>query len=402
VRIAYLHFLTEGDTGRHHVRQFVAGARALGHQVDVHAMNLAPAGDGSLPAGGLLRGSARRIARRLLARYLHEPKELIWNVRYISRGTRLLRSQAPDVLLVRDPLLNVSCVPIARQLGLPLALEVNAPAAERDLYFSEHLHLPFVARWTEAYKLRHADAVTVVSTSLKDHLVVEYGIPGEKITIAPNGADLELFHPAVQPANDVAPRGSGPVVGFVGSFRKWHGTDLLAGMIREVGAARPHVRFLLVGDGPEADALRAATDGLRERVVFTGRVPHERVPALVAALDIGVMPHSNFYGSPLKVIEWMAAGRAIVAPDLPPLRDVIVNGTEGLLFPPRDGVALTRSVLRLVDDPPLRSRLGAAAANRARSSLSWQHNARLILSACEDARRRRDPEGRARGARGVV
>jgi glycosyltransferase involved in cell wall biosynthesis len=402
VRSSYLHFLTEHDTGRHHVRQFVAGARSLGHEVDLHAMNIAPAGDGSLPGGGILRGTVRRALRRLLARVLHEPKELLWNVAYIRKGTRLLRSKAPDVLLVRDPLLNVSCVPIARRLGLPLALEVNAPPAERDLYFKEHLHLPFVARWTEAYKLRQADAITAVSTSLKSHLVSEYSIPAEKITVAPNGADLSLFHPSVRPEQEVLPEGSGPVVGFVGSFRKWHGTELLARTIREVGGARPQARFLLVGDGPEADTLRRATDGLGGRVAFTGSVPHQRVPGLVAALDVGVMPDSNFYGSPLKVIEWMAAGRAIVAPDLPPLRDVIEPGREGLLFPPRDAAALAAAVLQLVDDAPLRLRLGNAAADRARSSLSWQDNARRILSACDAAVRSHRSAGRRVGRQRVA
>jgi glycosyltransferase involved in cell wall biosynthesis len=389
VHIGYLHFLTEGDTGQHHVRQFVAGARSLGHEVDVYAMNLAPAGDGSLPERGLMGGFVRPVLRKLLARYLHEPKELLWNFTYITKGTRLLRKNTPDALLVRDPLLNFSCVPIARRLGLPLVLEVNAPAAERDLYFDEHVHLPFVARWTEAHKLRNADAITVVSSSLKEHLVAEYSTPAEKITVAPNGADLELFNPAVKPETNALPLGSGPVVGFVGSFRKWHGTELLAQMICEVGTARPQVRFLLVGDGPEARVLRQTTAALAERIVFTGSVPHERVPGLVAALDIGVMPDSNFYGSPMKVVEWMAAGRAIVAPDLPPLRDVIFDGTEGLLFTPRSAAALSTAVLSLVDDEQARRRLGATAALRARSSLSWKDNARRILLACEVAAHRR-------------
>src|SRR5262245_10313271 len=350
-------------------------------------MNLAAEGGDSTGGGARRRSRLRDWMVRHAGRFLHEPKELLWNLSYVWRETELLRPRRPDVLLVRDHLLTASCVPVARRLGLPLVLELNAPADEAGLYLKEYWHLPFVARAIERYKLRRADAVTVVSSTLPRLLVETYRIPEAKVTVVPNGADLDRFHPRV--ARDAGvrfPDGTGPVIGFVGSFRRWHGTDLMIRMVREVGAARPHAGFLLVGDGPEAPAVQEAVRPLGARVVMTGRVPHARVPGLTAAFDIGVLPETLFYASPLKVVEWMAAGKSVVAPGHAALGDLVEEGKEALLFRPGDAEDLVRTVLRLVDDEGLRARLAAAAAQRAVRSLSWTENARRVLQACEAAR----------------
>ena len=389
MRVAYLHYLVDDDTGRHHVRQFAAAAAALGHSVDVRGMNLVPGGGdpafAARPAARLRAGLKRRFGR-----YLHEPKELLWNLRYVERETALLRELRPDVLLVRDHLMTASCVTVARRLDLPLVLELNSPADEGRLYLKEYLHFSRLARWIEGYKLRRADAVTVVSSTLARLLVDTYGVPEDRIAVVPNGADLERFHPGVRPDAEVRfPAGTGPILGFVGSFRRWHGTDLMVRMAREVGAARPAAGFLLVGDGPEAAAMQEAVRPLGGRAVMTGRVPHARVPGLTAAFDIGVLAETLFYASPLKVVEWMAAGRCIVAPGYAALGDLVEDGKEALLFRPGDAVDLVRVVLRLVDDPGLRARLAAAAAERAARALSWTENARRVLRACEGAMRAR-------------
>lgn len=390
MHIAYLHYLYGQDSALNHVRQFSAAARRLGHRLDVVAMNLAP--PERRPHGAASRPwlRIRAAIKRRLSRYLHEVKELAWNPRYVAREIRLLRALGcPDVLLVRDDALTASCVPVARRLDLPLVLEVNAPAAEAGLYLDQYWHLPGVAGWLERWKLRRADGVTVVSGALRDYLVERHDLSAAKVTVVPNGADLERFRPdvAADPQLPAAflERGGGPVVGFVGSFQAWHGSELLAEMIAAVAAARPGVRFLLVGGGPGLAALRARTAALGARVHSTGPVPHARVPGLVAALDVAVVPQAGFYMSPLKVIEWMAAGRAVAAPRLGPLEELIDDGEHGLLFPPGDRAALIRAVLTLIDDPDLRARLGAAAAARARADLSWSDNARRVLAACEAA-----------------
>jgi glycosyltransferase involved in cell wall biosynthesis len=385
LRIAYLHYLSGADTALGHVEQFATAARRLGHEIEVHAMDLTPTDSAR---NGNARSRLSGALKRRFGRYLHEPKELLWNARYVRKETELLATLRPDVLLVRNHGFIASWAMAARRLGIPVALEMNAPVEEATLYHDEYMHVPWVPVQLERVKVRRADAITVVSSSLRRHVIERYGADPGKIVVAPNGADHDLFRSDVPPDPEVANGKPGVVIGFVGSFHKWHGTLLLARMIRAVAAARPSARFLLVGDGPEASDVRGLIAELGDRVIWLGRVPHARIPALVASLDIGVMPESNFYGSPLKVIEWMAAARAVVAPDYAPLRDVIDSNTHGLLFPPGDLQALTSSIIRLIDEPALRESLGRAASARVRAELSWTANAQRVVLACRAARQR--------------
>jgi glycosyltransferase involved in cell wall biosynthesis len=172
-------------------------------------------------------------------------------------------------------------------------------------------------------------------------------------------------------------------------------------MALRVGALRPRVRFVLVGDGPEAAKVRERTAELGPRLVFLGKVAHAEVPGLVAGFDIGVLPDTGFYACPLKVVEWMAAGRAVVAPAYGPLQEMLEDGARGELFPPRDLDALVAAVLRLVDDPARRRALAAAAAERAHASLTWTDNARRVLAVVRDAVARRAAAPGRSGAQGA-
>jgi len=397
MHIAYVHYLSPDSTGMNHVLQFAQAARGLGHRVDVHGANSARElghrvdvpGANSAPASSSERkgGDVRQAVRRQLGLYLREPKLLLSNVLALRAELELLRAARPDVLLVRHVLLAASGALVASRLKLPLVIEVNAPVAESRLYADEYFHLPWIAEWLESSELRRSDGITVVSTALKRHLMERCRLPDSKFTVVPTGADLERFHPEVPP-DPTLPEAfrQGPVVGFVGSFQKFHGVDLIARMVIEVGRSRPSVRFLFVGDGPEAATLRRETSELGERILFTGSVPHTSVPGMVAALDVSVLPETAFYCSPLKVVEWMAAGKAVVAPRYEPVEELIEDGVHGLLFPPRDAAALIEAVQRLVDDSETRVRMGRAAAQRARASLSWEDNARRVIEVCQRAR----------------
>jgi glycosyltransferase involved in cell wall biosynthesis len=389
MHIAYLNYLMRDDTAFHHVRQFTAAAQRLGHDVEIAAMNFAESGeeDGGGPPGPLSWARTREVLKQKLGRYLHEPKEVVWNLLYVRAERALLSRLSPDVLLVRDHSLTASCVPVSRQLGLPLVLEVNSPAQESRLYMDEYAHLPLVPERLERWKLQNAHRVTVVSSALKGFLMDSHGIESDKIIVNPNGADTAMFHTALSPDAEISQRLPGrTVIGFVGSFQKWHGSAILGAMVNRVARCRPDAAFLMVGDGPERAPVEAATREVGDRVLFLGRVPHDRIPDLVGSLDVGVMPESNFYGSPLKVIEWMASGVPVVAPRYGPLEEVIDDGVDGLLFTPGDVDHLTSQIERLIDSPELRERIGAAAAKRVTDGLTWEHNAQRVLDACEQAR----------------
>ncbi|NJL28986.1 MAG: glycosyltransferase family 4 protein, partial [Thermoanaerobaculia bacterium] len=263
MKISYLHYLYGRDTALHHVRQFAEGARQLGHEVVVHAMNLAPppAGDGEVGAGRpSVKHRLRDALKRRFGRWLHDPKELWWSLEYYRRETRLLAADRPDVLLVRNQGLGLSCARVAAKLGLPLVLEVNAPAGETGTYLSHQYHgWDRLRLWTAGYKARQADAIVVVSGALKAHVVKHHDLPDKKVFIVPNGADVERFRPETAPDGDFPRDPARPRIGYVGSFQAWHALDLLGKVIERVGRERPQTRFLMVGSGEGVERLRAET-----------------------------------------------------------------------------------------------------------------------------------------------
>jgi len=171
------------------------------------------------------------------------------------------------------------------------------------------------------------------------------------------------------------------VLGFVGFVRDWHGLDAVLDGMAAPGAAP--VLFHIIGDGPARPALQAqaATLGIAERVRFAGLVPHEQVPDVVAGFDIALQPRSVDYASPLKIFDYMAAGRAIVAPDQPNIREILEHERTALLFDPDRPRAMWQAIARLLGDAALRARLGAAAlAELQARDYTWRANAARIVA----------------------
>lgn len=389
LNITYFHYLFGNDTALHHVEQFSDAARRLGHHVSAHALNL---GTPARPAGAGTSAppSLKQRLKPWLSRILHEPKELYWNLRYYGRERDILARERPDVLVARDNHWSASYILAAHRLGIPVVVEVNSPAAEMRLYRSEHLHLPLVADRLERWRVRSADAVTAVSTPLKDTLIAASGVAGEKITVVPNGVDVERFTPEVTPDVEVAERFRGrPVVGFVGSFQSFHNPEALGRMAVRLSEGGRDVGFAFVGGGPGMEVVRRITQTIADRVLFIDRVPHARVPSIVRALDVGVLPDTAYYCCPLKILEWMAAGIAVVAPGYEAIRELIQDGDNGALFTPGNVEDLVEKVGGLLAQPERRQRLGASAAVRVRRSLTWRHNAERVIDVCQAAIARR-------------
>ncbi len=198
----------------------------------------------------------------------------------------------------------------------------------------------------------------------------------------PNGADPELFDPAGADPRVVRERhglGSRLTIGWTGILREWHGVELLLDALPLV----PDACLLIVGDGPARAALEAragAPAGLQDRVVITGRVPHEAMRDHVAAMDIAVVADERTgIASPMKLVEYMAMARAVVAPRLDNIRDLVDDDVDGLLFAQGDAAALGAVFRRLAGDSALRERLGRAARRKVETTRNWRQNAIGVL-----------------------
>jgi len=265
----------------------------------------------------------------------------------------------------------------AARTGLPLVLDDCSPSEEESFLGAG---LPKLARRVLERQARNATRLIVVSRALRQLLVRE-GIPQQKLHVVPNGIDA-AFAGSVdrRESRRRLELGDACVVGFVGSFQPWHRVDLLVHAFAELWTRHP-IRLLLVGDGPGLAPSLSLTRklGLTDHVLSLGSVPSSRVPELIAAFDIGVLPGTNDYGNPMKLLEYAAGGVTSVAPDVEPVREALELGAVGLLFPPEDLHGLTRVLAALAGNASLRRALGERAQRQVVRRSTWKIRARGIL-----------------------
>ncbi|MBP0496115.1 glycosyltransferase family 4 protein [Pararoseomonas indoligenes] len=377
MRILYSHRIRSRDGQAVHLEAIVGALRGAGHAVRV----VGPAGF----ERGSLGGDSRAVSfiRRWLPAWVGELAELAYAVPAAIRLDRAAAEFRPDAIYERANLFHLAGTLVAARRGLPLLLEVNAPLAEERARFGG-LALHSVASLLERLVWRRADRVLPVTAVLAAR-VMRAGVPAGRITVVPNGIVPEDF-----PAPADRPPGGEIVLGFIGFLREWHG---LASVVRALADAGPGLRPVLhvVGEGPAREGLErlAAEYGVADRVRFSGLVERDHVPGVVSGFDIALQPAAVDYACPLKVLEYMAAGRPIVAPDQPNIRELLEHGRTALLFDPADPDGLWRAAMRLAGDPALRHALGNAAREEIlRRDLTWGgHARRVALLAAAEVRR---------------
>jgi glycosyltransferase involved in cell wall biosynthesis len=292
--------------------------------------------------------------------------------------TRLAREIGAEAIIERYYNFGGEGILSARRLRIPAVLEVNAPIVDypdsSKARVDRLLGVEPMRRWRDRL-CRMTDLFVTPSAA-----ILPDWVDPRRVLEIEWGADVDRFRPD---ATGPLPfeRGADRILCvFAGAFRSWHGVVHLSAALARLSAAGD-MRFgaVLIGDGPErAAAERAARQA--PGVTFTGAIAHERLPACLAAADIGVAPFDpvkhaplqlGFYWSPLKIFEYMAAGLPVVAPALPRIGKLVEHGREGLLYDPADPRALDRTLVALAD-PGVRARLGRAARERVVREFSWQ------------------------------
>lgn len=273
-----------------------------------------------------------------------------------------------DAVYERHALWSYAGMEHAAERGIPGLLEVNAPLVlEQRTYRS--LALEHEAEQAADRAFSSATAILAVSSALAEWLEANPAARG-RVHVVRNGVDTHRIHPDARPASPSPTL----TVGFVGTLRPWHGIETLAEafmMLRERGV---RCRLLIVGDGPVREAVEARLSPHARDVHWTGAITPDAVPGYLASMDIAVAPYppmEGFYFSPLKLFEYMASGRAIVASDIGQVSEVIEDGTTGLLCAPGDAAALADAIAALAGDPALRRRLGSAARSAAERRHRW-------------------------------
>lgn len=374
-----------------HVQEMIRAFCQLGHQVTVYCTKRGnAAGDPSsesaaedlaavpvhvVPVSGAKGAAAREQAV----------------TRTATQMAALGREEPYDLIYERYSLFSDAGAALAEALSVPLVLEVNAPLLHEQATHRS-LHDVAGAQRATLRSFAAADVISCVTEPVADwvrEFTRQHQTAASRVLVNPNGVRAERFGPRPLSAPDVeAPF----TVGFLGTLKPWHGTDvLLRSFAAAASAQRREWRCEILGDGPQRAELQRLTEqlGIEAQVRFRGSVSPDRVPEALAQWDVAVAPYpepgpdGTHYFSPMKVYEYLAAGLPIVASAVGELPQVIDDGVTGVLLPGSDVAALTERLSQLAAEPQHRASLGAAARAEAVAQHSWRSRASTVLEALE-------------------
>lgn len=413
MKIAYClpdqHWIDEMRGGKpkdaaHIQQRYIAeGLRARGHSITYFAprglmdVRMAHATDEFAVASQTWTASAWF---NLLSKMVWRLQQLV-GIPYLNVFSNLRREDAylqalpsHDLAFERNSLYNIGVARACRKLKIPYVIFFDADQiAELDFMGRP---LKGLLRWRAQNLLREnlslAKRIICVSEPARKHLMDAWNVPADKINVLSNAVDIHRFKP--QPDQRAATRASlvlttHPLIVFVGSFYQWHDIAILLESFAAVLRSCPDARLVLVGDGTERPKMmqRAAELKIAGAVTFTGFIAHAEVSRYVNAADIAVVPvpamKQEMWLSPMKLFEYMASGKAIVASAMGQIVNVIRDGENGLLVPAGDEQALANVIHRLITDHDLRDRLGKQARDDAVKNHSWEQylsNLEQILS----------------------
>ena len=359
-----------GKTGGSvHVEEVARGLAARGHEVHVLA----------LPG-------ERRTNGAVVPYELH-PSRLPFEHRFFRWTARrqvetLVERLGVDALMERYYNFGGEGVRAAYACGIPSLLEVNSPIKDHPGSLKSALDRALLFRPLSRIREELVSKASGLLTPLPS--IVPGAVPVEKVHRVHWGANVERFRPDVArkrlPIPDKA-----KVVVFSGSFRPWHGADLLVRAGAKVLSRDPDAFFLFVGSGPAWDETRLLAQklGIENAVLFTGPVAYDEMPAYLRAARVGVAPYHpsrlrqmklGFYWSPLKIFEYMATALPVVSLDVPPLAEVVRPEQEGLLVAEGDEEGLAAAIERLIADPVRARSMGEAGRERVVAHFSWQRH----------------------------
>lgn len=375
-RVLY-HHRTQGKAVEGvHIRGITDALRADGVAVDIISL---PGADPYVTPKAMSPTQQATSLMKLVARFpepLFELAELAYNVVAAWRVARYLsKTGKVDFIYERYSLFMFAVVWLARLKKIPIILEVNDSSTVervRPVYFLR------LATALEGWVFRNASGLVFVSGVFRDRIQAAHGRIAPAI-ITPNAANIAKF--SYTPEQRAQARQKWKlddkvVCGYLGAFVPWHAIDKFVFEMADHLKARPDLVLLLVGDGatyPDvAEFVRQR--GLQDQVILTGRVPHDDVPGLLAAMDMAILPSAGDYTSPVKLFEFMACGIAPIAPDFLPIREVLKEGATGWTFPPGKLDQAVAMVLAKSADAAELKRVGVAARAYIAAERQWRNN----------------------------
>ncbi len=366
-----------------HMREMIAAFRAMGIEVktiiagdldaDSKALSTAPSNS---------KNRLRRFMPSLVWETLKDLKLMRFDTTMQQTLLDAIASFKPDVVYERVAYLQSSGVRACAKEGIRHIAEINAPFPEERIAFSGRSMMLAVAKRAEREIISGSMAISVVSTALAEY--IEKQVPGASaktvvVSNCINPSDLQFDESTVQNLRTELRLGGVPVIGFVGSVFPYHGVDILIDAFTKLVV---DARLLIVGDGASIPELkeRASQLGNQQKVIFTGSIPHSEIYAYIELMDICCMAKSNWYGSPVKIFEYGLAGKAVIAPDVKPVRDVMDHRNAMIVTP--DVPSVFAAINTLIGNKSLRTNLATAWHQRVMDRHTWEAAAKTIADLC--------------------
>lgn len=373
MKILYHHRIASKDGQYVHIEELITALKSLGHEIimaEPKAIGQKSFGKGS---------NIVQMMRKTLPGFLHEMIEFTYTFYDFIRVSSLIIKHKPDCIYERYNLFFPSGIWAKKIFKLPLLLEVNAPLYE-ERKKNDGINLNYLAEWSERFTWKNADYVLPVTQVLAEK-IKQNNVAAEKIVVIPNGINRSRFN-STGKSEDIVNRlnlNNKLVLGFVGFVRDWHRLDRVLDAIADNKTKNWHL--LLVGDGPARTAIeeQAKQHDIEDRVTITGIVDRDDVSKYITVFDIALQPDVVEYASPLKLFEYMALNKAILAPDRDNIREILTHDENALLFDPEDDQDFMRHLYSFCINKELRSRIGLAAAKTVEDKkLYWEENARRV------------------------
>jgi len=387
MKILYIHRTQGRGAEGVHITSVVTALRNLGHTVDVLSPPgvdpFSTAGDSPVDKVEIRATGIHRLWKfvsRNLPEWMFELLEVAYNFYLLPMIVIRLSRGKYDFLFERYAFLNFAPAAAASLLKVPRAMEINEVCGvkrAREQFFVR------LMKAVETYTMNTANALFPVSSFLKEK-IVQRGVRKTNIHVLPNAVHSEIFGKSGAGRSTKGKLGveGKVVIGFAGWFDHWDRLEWLVRIFSEIRHLAP-CHLLLIGSGRMIGELRTLIDNmcLSADVTLTGPVPRSEVMCFIDALDIAVITHSNEFGSPMVLFEFIALGKCVIAPKLAPLTDVLEDGKNALLFKPGDWGELRSCLEKAIIQDAFRVAIGRAAREIARKRHTWQANAEAILDA---------------------
>ena len=302
-------------------------------------------------------------------------------------------------------------VQISQKLNIPYIIEYNGSEISMSKSFSDfqYEHEDVLLK-AEEVAFKQATLISVISENVCEELV-RRNVPKSKILVNPNGVDVDAykmendFYRELR-RNKLGINKSDTVVGFIGTFGGWHGIEVIANSLNSICSRNKVIKFLFIGDGSYAHLIHEAVKkyNLADRVLFLGMKTQQEGKELLGCCDLFIAPHSahmvdgKFFGSPIKLFEYMALGKGIIASDLEQIGEILapsikasnlstsnLSGNEcGVLCKPGSTEEFIEAVLFMVNNPNISEVMGKNARIKVKNSYTWKNNIERLLSKLED------------------